>query len=235
MDIDQITIIYDNRLARANLYPGWGFSALVERKGKRLLFDTGADKIVLEHNATALDIDLKKTDYLFFSHEHCDHIGAVSSALHPGLTVVYPASFSPKFRERVENAKGTPLPVSESVEFSPGFRSTGELGDEIKEQSLIVDGKDGPVLITGCAHPGIVNIVQRATALAQRPFTLVVGGFHLYAKTDTQVKEIAEKLRGLGVNRVGPCHCTGDRAIEILADTFGPAFIPVKAGTVIEI
>ncbi len=235
MSSDRITIIYDNRLARANLYPGWGFSALVESKEKRLLFDTGADKIVLEHNAAALDIDLKKTDYLFFSHEHCDHIGAVSSALHAGLTVVYPASFPLAFRERVENAKATPLPVSESIEFSPGFRSTGELGDEIKEQSLIVEGKDGPVLITGCAHPGIVNIVRKATELAGRSLALVVGGFHLYAKSDVQVREIAEELQKLGVSRVGPCHCTGDRAIEILADTFGTASVPVKAGTVIEI
>jgi len=233
--MSKITIIYDNRLAQADLYPGWGFSALVESKGNKLLFDTGADKIVLEHNAAALGINLKKTDYLFFSHEHCDHIGAASSALHAGLTVVYPASFSPKFRERVKSTKAIPLPLNEPVEFSPGFRSIGELGDEIKEQSLIVDGKDGLVLITGCAHPGIVNIAQRASALAQKSLSLVLGGFHLYAKSDAQVKEIAEELQKLGVNRVAPCHCTGDRAIEVLANTFSAAFVPVKAGTVIEI
>jgi len=81
----EITIIYDNRTARDGLYPGWGFSALVELDGTRLLFDTGGDKIVLEHNADALGIDLKGTDYLFLSHEHCDHIGAISSALHKGF------------------------------------------------------------------------------------------------------------------------------------------------------
>ncbi len=235
MDTDRITIIYDNRTARDGLYPGWGFSALIEKGGKKLLFDTGADKIILEHNAAFLGIDLKKTDYLFLSHEHCDHVGALSSALHEGLIVVHPDSFSSGFKDRIADAKLEAVAVIDSVEFAPGFRSTGELGDEIKEQSLIIDGTAGPVLITGCAHPGIVNIARRATELAGKPLALVIGGFHLLTKSDAQVREIATALKQLQIEQIGPCHCTGDRAIALLADEFGPAFIPVKAGTIIEI
>ncbi len=231
----EVTIIYDNRTARDDLYPGWGFSALIEVDGHRLLFDTGGDKIVLEHNAAALGVDLKKTDFLFFSHEHCDHIGAVSSALHTGLTVVYPASFAAGFRDRIEDAKAVPLPVSEPIEFTDGFLSTGELGQEIVEQALIVAGDDGPVLITGCAHPGIVRIVQEATGLAGQPLALLIGGFHLFSTADSQVREIAAQLKRLGVERIGPCHCTGDRAIAILAGEFSDCYIDVRAGTKVAI
>jgi len=227
----EITVIYDNRTARDDLYPGWGFSALIEANGHRLLFDTGGDKIVLEHNAAALGVDLKKTDFLFFSHEHCDHIGALSSALHTGLTVVYPASFAAGFRDRIEDAKAVPLPVGEPIEFADGFLSTGELGREIGEQALIVAGDDGPVLVTGCAHPGIVRIVQEATGLVGCPPTLLIGGFHLFSKTDSQVREVAAQLKRLGIERIGPCHCTGDRAMAILAEEFGDRYIDVRAGT----
>ena len=228
---DKITVIYDNRSSRKDVRPGWGFSALVEYGNVRLLFDTGGDKIVLEENASALGIDIKGTDYLFFSHEHCDHVGAASSALHKGLTVVYPKSFSQGFKKKVEAAGATSLHVTVPTEFSPGLFSTGELGTSIKEQSLIISTADGPVLITGCAHPGIVEIARTATHIAEMPLSLIIGGFHLYKSTDAEVEEIARTFRSLGVKRIGPCHCTGDRAIKILLDSFGPDGLPVTAGT----
>ena len=231
----QITVIYDNRIARDDLYPGWGFSALVELGGTRLLFDTGADKIVLEHNAAALGVDLETTDYLFLSHEHCDHVGAISSALHKGLTVVYPDSFSSGFKKRIADERLDGIPVNSPVEFHPGLRSTGGLGKGIVEQSLIVEGEDGPILITGCAHPGIVNIARVATELAGGPLRLVIGGFHLLAKSEAEVQMIAAQLKDLGIRQLGPCHCTGERAIAILAEEFKGAFVPVKAGTRIPI
>jgi len=231
----RITIIYDNRAARGDLYPGWGFSALVEKEGTRLLFDIGGDKIVLEHNAITLGIDLERTEYLFLSHEHCDHIGALSSALHSGLTVVYPASFSAGFKKRIADEKLTAVPVEGPVEFHPGFSSTGELGRGIKEQSLIVFGEDGPALITGCAHPVIVEIARVATDLASRPLSLVLGGFHLGSKEDSEVEAIAESLELLGVKRVAPCHCTGERAMKVLSGSSSFDYIEVKAGTTVEI
>jgi len=231
----RITIIYDNRAGREDLYPGWGFSALVEKAGTRLLFDVGGDKIVLEHNASSLGIDLGSTDYLFLSHEHCDHVGAISSALHKGLTVVYPASFSAGFKRRIADEGLTGIPVEGPIEFHPGFRSTGELGGGIKEQSLIVAGKDGPVLITGCAHPGIVEIARVASGISGRGLDLVIGGFHLGARADSEVEGIAGSLKRLGVKRIAPCHCTGERAMNLLRGTFGFEYIDVKAGTSIEI
>ncbi|MEA3239667.1 MAG: MBL fold metallo-hydrolase [Candidatus Bipolaricaulota bacterium] len=235
MSTDRVLILYDNRSARSDLQPGWGFSALVERGAVRLLFDSGGDKIVLESNATALGIDLKSADFLFFSHEHCDHVGAASSALHKDLTVVYPESFSQAFNGKVRAADAKSIRVTRSVEFSPGFLSTGELGTTIKEQSLIVSTESGPALITGCAHPGIVQIARSATELAGEPLHLVLGGFHLGGTSPDKVRKIGKALKDLGVERIGPCHCTGEQAIAILREMFGKDGLEVMTGTQIEL
>lgn len=231
MKSERITIIYDNRSSRDDLRPGWGFSALVEHAGIRLLFDTGGDKIVLEENASALGIDLKDTDYLFFSHEHCDHVAAASSALHKGLAVIYPQSFSQAFTKKVEKAHARSVQVTEPVEFSPGLLSTGELGTIIKEQSLIISTASGPVLITGCAHPGIIELARVATELAGEPLRLVLGGFHLGTTSAEKVREIGVSLHALGVRQIAPCHCTGENAIKILRESFGSDSLEVLVGT----
>jgi len=235
MESNRITVIYDNHSAREDLRPGWGFSALVEGAGVRLLFDTGGDKIVLERNAAVLGINLKSTDYLFFSHEHCDHVGAASSALHEGLTVVCPESFSQAFMKKVEKARARIIQVTEPIEFSRDLLSTGELGTTIKEQSLIISTASGPVLITGCAHPGIVEIARVATDLSKAPLRLVLGGFHLGGTTPDKVREIGASLHALGVRQIGPCHCTGENAIKILREAFGSDSMKVLVGTEISL
>ena len=235
MTNERVLILYDNRSDRSDLQPGWGFSALIEFGGHRVLFDTGADKVVLEHNATALGVDLAAIDTLVLSHEHCDHIGAVTSALHKNLDVFYPASFSVLFQgeveEKPERAPWRAHPVSLPIEIVPGITSTGEMGKEIVEQALIIRGPAGPTLITGCAHPGIVEIARVATDLAGEPLHLVLGGFHLYKKNKPEVEEIAVALKRLGVKRIAPCHCTGMAAMKTLQNAFADASVDVKVGT----
>ena len=235
----RILILYDNQSDRSDLQPGWGFSALIEVGGHRILFDTGADKLVLEQNANALEVDLASTDALVLSHEHCDHIGTITSALHKNLDVFYPTSFSVLFQGEVETkpnrATWRAHPVSQPVEIVPGVHSTGEMGTSIVEQALIVEGVAGPILITGCAHPGIVEIVRVATDIARGPLHLVLGGFHLYKTSDEDVEKIASLLKELGVERIAPCHCTGGRAMEILKGAFGAASIDIKAGSEIHL
>lgn len=233
--VGHILIVYDNRSKEEAFRPGWGFSALIEQGDKRLLFDVGADLLVFEHNAKAFGIDLEATSALALSHEHCDHIGAISAALHKDLDVYYPAGFSSQFQREIgQEPKKAPWrahPVTDPVEILPGIRSTGQLGDRIVEQGLIVSGMDGPVLVVGCAHPGIVEMARATLDITGRPPQLVLGGFHLFKKRDAEVQAIAEELKQLGVKQVGPCHCTGDRAIATFAAVFGKSFLEVKAGT----
>ncbi|MBN2126526.1 MAG: MBL fold metallo-hydrolase, partial [Deltaproteobacteria bacterium] len=94
---------------------------------------------------------------------------------------------------------------------------------------------EGAVIITGCAHPGIVNIVKRAREITDGRILLAIGGFHLFAHPDREVRAIIRELKALGLERAGPCHCTGARAIELFREEFGRDFVPVGVGTVLEI
>jgi 7,8-dihydropterin-6-yl-methyl-4-(beta-D-ribofuranosyl)aminobenzene 5'-phosphate synthase len=239
--VERILILYDNRSYRETLRPGWGFSALIEHNAKRVLFDVGADVLVFEHNAKACGVDPKATDALVLSHEHCDHIGAISAALHRKLDVYYPASFSSQFEKEIwdegRNPLWTPHPVTDPVEIAPGIHSTGELKGKngIVEQGVIVDTGEGPILITGCAHPGIVQMVEVATDISSRFPHLVLGGFHLPGKKVAEVQAIAAQLKQLGVKQIAPCHCTGERATTVLRAAFAGASIEVGVGTEIAI
>jgi len=168
------------------------------------------------------------------SHEHCDHIGAITSALHEGLEVFYPASSSVLFQKEAEKPERPPWhahAVSASAEIAPGITSTGEMGKKVVEQALVVDGSEGPILVTGCAHPGIVEMARAATHIAGEPISLVIGGFHLYKSKNPEIRKIAGALRQLGVKRLAPCHCTGESAIKLLLEAFGPDGLDVMAGT----
>ena len=77
------------------------------------------------------------------------------------------------------------------------------------------------VVVTGCAHPGIVEMVRRAKESAGGEVALVMGGFHLGSASRRQVERIIADFRALGVRQVAPCHCTGDRAMRTLAENTG--------------
>src|SRR3972149_6738308 len=69
----RITVLYDAFGAPSDLERDWGFAALVEYGGKRILFDTGNDASIFERNVKRLGVDLTKLDAVFISHRHGDH------------------------------------------------------------------------------------------------------------------------------------------------------------------
>jgi len=224
-----ITILYDNR-TQADLRPGWGFSAWISASDESVLFDTGADKLVFEQNARALGCNLSTLDALVLSHEHCDHIGAVSAVTRKGLRLYVPAAFARRFAGQRRGGVQV-IAVRRSEQICPGVKSTGQFGRRIREQALLVDGTEGPVLITGCAHAGIATVAELATRLAGQPLALILGGFHLYRHDEAEVRYVAEQLLHLGVVRIAPCHCTGDGATAILRDAYGERLVEVSAGS----
>src|SRR5467141_2212539 len=70
---DRVTILYDAFSDNKAVTKDWGFSALVEHDGKRILFDTGNNPEIFEHNVKALNVDLTKLDFVVVSHRHTDH------------------------------------------------------------------------------------------------------------------------------------------------------------------
>ena len=229
----EITILYDNRTS-GDLRSGWGFSALIHTDGATAMLDTGADKLVLEHNARLLDVNLESVVALALSHDHCDHIGAVSSVLHQGLPLYVPQAFARRF-DSVRRLGIDLHAVKAATDIVPGIRSMGQMGKGIPEQALLIEGDGGPVLVTGCAHMGIEKLVKRATELAGAPMSLVLGGFHLFNRKADEIERVIAQLTNLGVQKIGACHCSGDEAMAALRDAWGKDFLEISVGSRIDI
>jgi 7,8-dihydropterin-6-yl-methyl-4-(beta-D-ribofuranosyl)aminobenzene 5'-phosphate synthase len=231
-----ITIVYDNNTYDERLKSAWGFSALVDYHDHTLLFDTGGDGRTLLENMRILGIDPTKIESILLSHTHSDHTGGLGDLLALGAypSVYLPPSFSASYKKQIGK-------VAQVIEVTPGLRiaegmyTTGEMGRSVLEQALVIQTDQGLVIVTGCAHPGIVEIVEKAKTLFDGHVYLVVGGFHLGSESKDKVNAIVEDFRHLGVEKVAPCHCTGDEAIAMFADEYGEDFWGVGAGRVIAI
>ncbi len=233
-----ITIIYDNYPADPACATDWGFSCFIEGLGKTILFDAGTREDLFLKNAAALKIDLGRVDIAVLSHFHGDHFGGLEGALRnrPGLTFYVPvdkARPAVLVSEKLEKAGGKVVPVDQGLKLGQSIMLTGTLGDEIKEQSLVLDTSRGLVVVAGCAHPGIVKIVEKARELTGRPIAAVLGGFHLARTDDAAVGRIIGRFKELGVARVGASHCTGDRAIALFREAYKDRFIELGAGRVV--
>jgi 7,8-dihydropterin-6-yl-methyl-4-(beta-D-ribofuranosyl)aminobenzene 5'-phosphate synthase len=88
----RVTILYDAFGDRAGLTPDWGFAALIEYGGRRILFDTGNDGEVFARNVRALKVDLRHLDFAVVSHRHGDHTGGLPYLLrvNPTVTIYAP-------------------------------------------------------------------------------------------------------------------------------------------------
>jgi len=95
---NRVTILYDSFGKSPSLTMDWGFAALVEYGGKRILFDTGNNSQIFEHNVKAAGVDLRKLDFVVMSHRHGDHMGGLAYLLKVNPTVKI---YAPKERSGV--------------------------------------------------------------------------------------------------------------------------------------
>jgi 7,8-dihydropterin-6-yl-methyl-4-(beta-D-ribofuranosyl)aminobenzene 5'-phosphate synthase len=233
----RLTVVSDNLTLEDDLESAWGFACVVEGLDRTVMFDTGSDGKVLLANMSRLRISPGEVDGLVFSHFHGDHTRGADALLHrnPDLTVWVPETFPDSFRKDLASAGATVETVAEPETLFEGAGSTGVMGDEIPEQALVLQSAEGLVVITGCAHPGIVEIVRQAKRTWKQDVRLIVGGFHLRGMQDDQIRDTLSALRELGVRQVAPSHCTGDRAIEMFRKTWGEDFVESGSGAVIEL
>ena len=230
-----VTILYDNLAFAEEARADWGYACLIEGTEKTILFDTGTKPEVFFSNVDALDVDLAKVDLVVISHEHGDHTGSLARVLaeNHGLTVYHPVSFSDGFVSSVEQAGSTSIKVTEPVEIVDDVYLTGEMGGEIKEQSLILRTGEGLVVITGCSHPGIVEILEKTKEILDEDIFMAFGGFHMLQYSDEETAAVVERVEDLGVKRCGAGHCTGEEQIAAFEAAYGDDFVPIGAGRVL--
>lgn len=232
LDSLSIVITYDNYAYLEGLQTEWGFSCVVTGPEKTILFDTGGEGSVLMDNMAELGIEPGEIDIIVLSHLHGDHTGGLGAFLKasPDVTVYLLESFGEALKKRAKDRAREVIEVDDAVEICKGVHTTGEMGYSIKEQGLIVETDGGLVVITGCAHPGIVEMVGKAKSVAGGDVLLVLGGFHLVRAGEDEIKDVIAGLKHAGVRYAAPCHCTGDTAREMFLKEFGAKYIPAGVG-----
>jgi 7,8-dihydropterin-6-yl-methyl-4-(beta-D-ribofuranosyl)aminobenzene 5'-phosphate synthase len=224
-----LTVLYDNTVAVPGTQADWGFSCLIRGTEKAILLDAGMKPEVLFHNLEVLKVDPKEVQIIALSHAHLDHTGALAPfviRLDEEVQIHSPFDWPEDYIP--STAVRSPLQICRNVYL------TGAMGASPVEQALVLNTADGLVVVTGCAHPGIVDMVARAEEMLDRPVDLVCGGFHLLNKSDEEVKDIIGRFRALGVKRVGATHCTGDKQIALIREAYGADFVPLGVGRVLE-
>jgi len=231
----RLTIVFNNIPCASRLKTAWGFSCLIEGFQHTILFDTGSDGDILLSNMKGLGIDPGAVSAIVLSHIHADHCGGLEKFLQRNhdVTIYLPESFPASFMKGVQEYGAHVKRVNKPARLFAQVHSTGEMGEWIKEQSLVLEIPKGLVIITGCAHPGIVRIAQKVKGLHKKGIYMVVGGFHLAGTSSEQVREIIRKLKGLGVEKVAPSHCTGGVAIDLFKKSWGKNFVEGGCGAVI--
>ncbi|MEZ5336339.1 MAG: MBL fold metallo-hydrolase [Methanolobus sp.] len=176
----KITVVYDNN-AMEGLQCGWGFACLIETGTNNILFDTGWDGHLLLENMEKLSIDPGIIDTLILSHQHWDHIGGLTTFLNanPDVDVYVPAGFSPRLKKEITSRISKKLyGINSAQKICDKVYTTGELEtpvNGIKEQALVLASDSGNYVLTGCAHPGMLLIIEAASAFGN--ITGVLGDY----------------------------------------------------------
>ena len=104
------------------------------------------------------------------------------------------------------------------------------------EQSLVFDSAEGLVIFNSCSHGGVINIINEVRAVfPDKKIVAFIGGFHIYNKSESEVRKLAENIRETGIKYVCTGHCTGEKAYQILKEELGDVMHQLKVGKKIEI
>jgi len=187
----KITVVYDNEVKKQGLKMDWGFACLIEGVNMPpILFDTGTSGSILLHNMKELGISPGDIGIIVISHMHFDHAGGLQDilGLNKDAELYLPASF-----EHAISGRKVAM-VKDAGEICENVFTTGELLSI--EQSLALKTDKGIVVVTGCSHSGVGNIIDAAAKFGM--VYGIIGGFHEFSDF--------ERLSDLSL--ICPCHCT---------------------------
>ena len=253
----KLVTLMENTTACGNLRCEHGLSLYLETGDHKILFDAGQSGAFAE-NAEKLGVDLEKVDFAVLSHGHYDHGGGLETFLEINKTApVYVSghAFEPHYsangyigldlqlqgreqlRSVVEETRIAEGITLYRLDVDPADTAGLEMEEQGRrkpddfrhEQYLLVEEAGKRILISGCSHKGILQIME-----AFRP-DILVGGFHFMKITEeAKLAEAAKKL--LEYNTVYYTgHCTGQTQYAYLKSVMGDQLYYIAAGTIVEL
>ncbi len=228
-----LTVAFDNIAFTSGMKTAWGYSCFIETEKDCVLFDTGSNGSILLDNLENLNLTPQSVNKIVISHTHWDHLDGLNEFLqvNKDVTVCLPNSATSFAEKKIVSVGAHIERVKTPKEVSPGIYSMGELDGVVPEQSIAIHTSKGMVLLTGCAHPGIISIVKQAKSLFPDEDTyLLMGGFHLKDHHHTEIEEIVGFIKDVGVQNVAPSHCTGETAIDVFRERFQEKFVQAGLG-----
>jgi 7,8-dihydropterin-6-yl-methyl-4-(beta-D-ribofuranosyl)aminobenzene 5'-phosphate synthase len=261
-DSNWILELFDHRGADIGEgIPMWGYSAFVRYNDLTILFDGGTSARVLEHNARTYGVDLREVDFAVLSHSHADHTAGLDYLLevNPSVRLYVPQDgylgydvqeereYRPGYRYETDNMEfvGANREIEEGVHLA--FTRSPHIGyfhrypphqaepllTGLPELSLALETENGElVLISGCSHSGIEEIVKEAKRATGADVALVTGGFHLGPYSTDYITQLANTMKDeLEVRWAAPTHCTGDEGVAIFEEVYGDYCVKAGLGT----
>lgn len=253
----KLVTLMENTTACDNLHCEHGLSLYLEKGDHKILFDAGQSGAFAE-NGEKLGVDLRKVDFAVLSHGHYDHGGGLERFLEINKTApvfVSSHAFEPHYsangyigldlqlqgREQLRYvaeetvlAEGITLYRLDVVPADTAGLEMEEKGqrkpDDFRhEQYLMIEEAGKRILISGCSHKGILQIME-----AFRP-DILVGGFHFMKITEEEtLRKAAEKLLEYDtVYYTG--HCTGQTQYAYLKEIMGDQLHYIATGTIVEL
>ena len=227
-----VKVIYDNYVHENGLKSDWGYSIIIEGLEKEILFDAGTRPDIFEFNLKKMNLDADKVDMIVFSHEHGDHTEGLPAfvKMKKDIPVLIPFSFSDEFKNKMVSFGLTPVLVKEPAKICENMYTSGEFTYQIPEQALVLNTKNGLVVITGCSHPGIVEMLKEIKSTFNKNIYMVFGGFHLLVKSKKKMDTIITEMKSIGVVKCGATHCTGEKQIQMIKEAFGKDYFELGVG-----
>ena len=263
----RITTLLENTSRDHELVSAHGLSFYIETEKRKILFDLGPDDSFFR-NARALKIAVEDVDYVILSHGHRDHTGGLGAFLHANAKArIYIHRNALDNLESISSGRhyiGLDEELKDSdrltiidgdCEIEPGMKiiqakgsrlmssanntllRNGVKDDFSHEIDLLIDDR---ILMIGCGHRGIVNIMDtvKKTAVPE----VVIGGFHLMTPRTGKaidretVEAIGKELSQDENTHFYTCHCTGNEAIGILSPLMGKSELStVETGVILHL
>jgi 7,8-dihydropterin-6-yl-methyl-4-(beta-D-ribofuranosyl)aminobenzene 5'-phosphate synthase len=218
-----------------------GLSLYVKVNGNIILFDTGDASSPLLERLEDLGLDPALIAAVVLSHSPSaqahGELRNLLSATPSEAKIYVPAPAGEATSQR--NPGATVVAIARPTSVVPDAWLVGPIqldteGETTEELVLVLDRPEGLVVIVGCSHPGIAEVVQQVKEVfGYRRIKLVAGGLHLQSTSKQEIREISLSLQQKGVQELALSACTGEPALKIFRQEWGDRVVPLDRGDTI--